>query len=143
MSQQPQSDEQRAGSDDPPSDVRHGSRPAGTALLHHAATALVVSVGFAIGIWVIVAPPTLPAAPAEQSADGASPSVVQQARAESRRLRILTAVDIFRIQEKAFPPSLDALVERGLLRRADLYYPPKGKAWNYSVGNDDFTLSRP
>ena len=138
----PQHDEPTSANDRPPDDVRHGGH-AGAALVHHTITGLLVTGALALGVWAILTPPDFSAGRAAHQAHSAASPLLQTARTDSRRLRIDTAARLYSLKEKSPPPSLRTLVERGLLRHTDLYYPPTGTEWNYSVNRDDFTLAGP
>ena len=134
----------RSSSDEAPKDVRHGGGYAGAALVHHVLTGLLVTGALAIGVWLLLAPPAIPGLTSRPTAPEASPDdPLASARTHSRRLRILTAADLFALEEQSPPSTLRTLVERELLRDTDLYYAPGEAEWNYSAGTDDFTLSAP
>jgi hypothetical protein len=134
----------RSDGDGAPADVRHGGNYAGAALVHHTLTGLLVTGALAIGVWLILAPPSIPGLTADPGATKASqPTPLAAARTHSRRLRIHTAAEVFALEEQSPPSALPMLVERELLRDTDLYYAPGRAEWNYSAGTDDFTLSPP
>jgi len=118
-------------------DLRHQAELAGAALLHYAATGLLVAGALAVGAWALLEPPPTGGAP---SAGGAA-TLVERARTHTARDRLEWALEIYRIDASDYPGKLSALVDRGLLRSRDLYYPLEGSRWDYRRTADGYHLA--
>lgn len=133
----PSTDEQQSTSTpDAEASLRHGTRGAGVAVLHHAVTGVLVAAALALVVWIVLNPPFTDAVETPSAT-----AAINDARVASSRTRIEWALEVHRIMSKDYPSTLETLVDRGLLRSSDLYYPVEGVEWVYSTANEEFELS--
>lgn len=59
-------------------------------------------------------------------------------QAQSQRLN--SALEVYSLVYREYPPQLDDLVRTGLLVPSDLYYPRGPDSWTYQRHGDSFTL---
>ncbi len=126
-----------AAGDEPGADLRHTAKLAGTALLHHVCTGLLVAAALALGVWAVLAPPD-GASPTET---GTQPTPIERARVTSSRVRLEWALEVHRIDHGEYPESLERLADRGLVRASDLSYPLESRNWTYAPSPEGFRLT--
>ena len=113
------------------------ARGLGAVVLHHTVTAFMLALMLAIGVWAYL---TFRDTSFFQSADESATSRVSYHAAVAQKHRIESALEVHvRLHEK-YPPSLDILVERGLLLESDLYYPSDAFEYDYKRVGDGYTL---
>ena len=126
------------------SDPNQFSQPMRTAVVHHVVTAFLVAMVLAVGTWTYL---TFRSSDVfeRDGADGrltlkAPLFAVPAADAQLRRFQF--ALDVFFKLNERYPPSLDALVEAGLLEPSDLNYPPdKASRFVYERVGDSYRLT--
>lgn len=118
-------------------DLRHQARATGAALLHHAITGLLVAGALAVGVWSYLA--TLDSG--DSPGDATAESITARAGRATTRTRIEWALEIHLIHHNDYPANLKILVDRGLLRSDDLYYPDGTAGWMFARQADSFELS--
>lgn len=112
---------------------RHSGPGSGAVFVYYLVTAVNVAALLAVGVWVLLQPPSWPTQVA---------SLPKSPRTPLAESRIRRAVDVYQLAEQRPPSSLEPLHTRGLLRRTDLYYPDGKEMWVYRRGDRDFRLVR-
>ena len=114
------------------------NRGIGAVVLHHTVTAMMLALMIAIAVWAYL---TFRESSFFQSPDESETSRVMAYSAKAQVRRIESALEVHLRLHGEYPPSLDVLVDRGLLLESDLYYPADEFEYKYERGVDSYTLT--
>lgn len=120
------------------------SPPMRTAVVHHVVTAFLVAMVLAVGTWTYLTFRSSDILEGDVFDGGLTLKAPLYATpaADAQLRRYQFALDVFFKLHERYPPSLDALVEAGLLDPSDLNYPPdKASRFEYERVGDSYRLT--
>ncbi len=119
---------------------KRGSNGVGAVVVHHTVTFLQVLMVVVLATWAYV---TFSESSFLTSADPNERSALEPYVVNAQLQRVEEALEVYRALEETYPPTLQTLVDRGILQPDDITYPVGAEIYNYQRFGDGFKLFAP
>lgn len=120
--------------------AKKGSKGVGAVVVHHTVTLLQITMVVVLATWAYV---TFSESSFLTSTDPEARSALEPYVVNAQIQRIQEALEVHHSLEESYPPTLDTLVERGILQADDLTYPVGQEIYNYQRFGDGYKLFAP